>query len=160
MSVPKSVVKFNKNGITYTSNVDYANYTIKELSRAALRDVGKLITRLCNAKALKLKGLAKTNRIIAHPGASRGNLAFGYWARSRETDLQIGIKHGAWYGTGQELGTSKMKKLGLLTNTVRENIPAIREIESKYLTGINAADPDLSGTSENDYQGSGDQTTE
>ena len=43
MSAPKSVTKINKNGVTYTSNVDAAQYYIHELSRAALRDVGKFV---------------------------------------------------------------------------------------------------------------------
>ena len=45
MSAPKSVVKVNKNGVTYTSNVDAAKYYIHELSRAALRDVGKHVKK-------------------------------------------------------------------------------------------------------------------
>ena len=45
MSVPKSVTKINKNGITYTSNVDACQYYIFELNRAALRDVAKFVKR-------------------------------------------------------------------------------------------------------------------
>ena len=45
MSAPKSVTKINKNGVTYTSNVDAAKYYIFELSRAALRDVAKYVRR-------------------------------------------------------------------------------------------------------------------
>ena len=46
MPVP-SVVKFTKNGVEYTSSVDRANYYIYELTRAALKDVGKYICRHC-----------------------------------------------------------------------------------------------------------------
>ena len=45
MSVPKSVIKIKKGNIEYISSVDRVQYTLAELSRAALRDVGKLI---CN----------------------------------------------------------------------------------------------------------------
>lgn len=45
MSVPKSVIKIKKGNIEYISSVDRVQYTIAELSRAALRDVGKFI---CN----------------------------------------------------------------------------------------------------------------
>ena len=45
MSAPKSVVKIDKNGVKYTSNVDFCQYSIKELTRAALRDVGKFVKR-------------------------------------------------------------------------------------------------------------------
>lgn len=151
MSVPKSVVKFKKGEITYTSSVDYAQYTIKELSRAALRDVGKMLARYANTAATKAG-------IHAKPRGAKS--PFQYWVRKRETDLQVGVEYNGhkdgWYGVSQELGTSGMPKLGILTETARSHIPEIREIESKYLTGVNAAEPDLSGISEEDYQGGGD----
>ena len=43
MSAPKSVVKIEKNGVKCTSSVDFCEYSIKELTRAALRDVGKFV---------------------------------------------------------------------------------------------------------------------
>ena len=43
--MPRSVTKVTKNGIEFTSNVDRVNYTMKELCRAALRDVGKLVCK-------------------------------------------------------------------------------------------------------------------
>ena len=43
MSVPKSVVKFDKDGVKFVSSVDWYDYTLKELCRAALRDVGKFV---------------------------------------------------------------------------------------------------------------------
>ena len=36
MPLPKSVTKIKKDGIEFVSNVDRAQYTIQELSRAAL----------------------------------------------------------------------------------------------------------------------------
>ena len=45
MSVPKSVTKVTKNGLEFTSNVDACQYTLRELARAALRDVGKFVCR-------------------------------------------------------------------------------------------------------------------
>ena len=53
MSVPKSVTKFDKNGVKFVSNVDYCQYTIQELTRAALKDVGKFVCRKCNTNAFK-----------------------------------------------------------------------------------------------------------
>lgn len=151
MSVPKSVVKFKKGTVEYTSSVDYAAYTIKELSRAALRDVGKMLARYCNTEVRK-------HKLHVKPVSSKS--PFQYWVRKKETDLQVGVEKNGykdeWYGASQELGTSGMPKLGILTETTRANIALIREIESKYLTGINAAEPDLSGCSEDDYQGGGE----
>lgn len=139
VGVPKSVIRFDKNGVKYISSVERCQYTIRELTRAALRDVGKFIIRECNKKALKLMGggLAKTNRIIKHKGAGKNkDLAFEYWARKKECDLQVGIRHDTWYGVEQELGSSKMKKHGILRNTTYENVPEIIKIESQYLSAL------------------------
>lgn len=152
MSVPKSVVKFDKNGIKYVSNVDYCQYSIAELTRAALRDVGKFVARKCNENAFKLwKGLRQRGRMSNRIKGKSS--AFQYWVRSRETDLQVGIKHKTWYGVEQELGTSSQPKRAILRSNVEYNIPTIVEIESKYLTGLQEAAEALKGTSEKDYQG-------
>lgn len=158
MSLPKSVVRFKKGNVEYVSNVDACNYTIKELTRAALRDVGKYITRLVNDQALKLYGggLGKTNRIIPHKGSDRSKLAYGYWARKKECDLQVGVKHDSWYGTDQELGTDGMPKKAFIRNTVYDHIPKIVEIESKYLSGLEDEAAALAMIDEDDYEGSGD----
>lgn len=151
MGLPKSVVKFNKNGVTYTSSVDKVNYTIRELTRAALRDVGRFISRTANCAAMKLPGLKKSRRV-------RGkSSAFQFWVRKQETDLQVGIKHGTWYGEQQELGTRKQPKRGILHDSVYNNIPQIVEIESKYLSALESEAAALNRIeSENDYKGGGD----
>ena len=43
MAMPKSVTKLNKDGVQFTSSVDKIEYTITELSKAALRDSAKLV---------------------------------------------------------------------------------------------------------------------
>lgn len=151
MSVPKSVVKINKNGVQYTSSVDRVSYTIRELTRAALRDVGRFVSRTCNSTAMQLPGLKKSRRV-------RGkSSAFQFWVRKQEADLQVGIRHGTWYGVAQELGDSKMPKLGILRNTTYDNIPTIVEIESKYLSALESEAAALAMIgSEGDYQGGGE----
>ena len=151
MSVPRSVVKFKKGTVEYTSGVDFAKYAIQELTRAALRDVGRFISRSSNSAAMKLHGLKKSRRV-------RGKTsAFQFWVRKQETDLQVGIKHGTWYGVAQELGDSKMQKLGILRNTTYDNIPTIVEIESKYLSALESEAAALAMIgSEGDYQGGGE----
>lgn len=152
MSLPKSVVKFDKNGVKYVSNVDHCQYSIQELTRAALRDVGKFVSRKCNENAFKLwKGLRHNGRMANRIKGKSS--AFQYWVRSRECDLQVGIKHRTWYGTEQELGSSKMPKKAILRTSVEQNIPTIIEIESKYLTGLEDTAAALRNTSENEYQG-------
>lgn len=162
MSIPKSVIRINKSGVQYISSCDRAAYTIQELSRAALRDVGKFITRRVNDKLLKLAGggLAKTGRIIKTKGSSKTSskdMDCGYWVRKKEGNMQVGIKHDTWYGTEQELGSSKMKKLGLLKNTVNENIAEIIKIESQYLSALESEAKALEKISEEEYEGSGEE---
>ena len=151
MSVPRSVVKFKKGTVEYTSSVDFAKYAIQELTRAALRDVGRFVSRSSNSAAMKLHGLKKSRRV-------RGKTsAFQFWVRKQETDLQVGIKHGTWYGVAQELGDSKMPKLGILRDTTYDNIPTIVEIESKYLSALESEAAALAMIgSEGDYQGGGE----
>ena len=151
MSVPRSVVKFKKGTVEYTSSVDFAKYAIQELTRAALRDVGRFVSRCSISAAMQLHGLKKSRRV-------RGKTsAFQFWVRKQETDLQVGIKHGTWYGVAQELGDSKMQKLGILRNTTYDNIPTIVEIESKYLSALESEAAALAMIgSEGDYQGGGE----
>ena len=135
MSVPKSVTKFSKDGVTFISNVDYCQYTLQELTRAALKDVGNFVCRRCNTNAYKLwKGL-RHNGKMANRIKGKGS-AFQYWVRSKSCDLQVGIKHKTWYGVNQELGTSRMPKKAILRTNVERNIKTIVEIESKYLPWI------------------------
>ena len=150
MSVPRSVVKFKKGTVEYTSSVDFAKYAIQELTRAALRDVGRFVSRSSNSAAMQLHGLKKSRRV-------RGKTsAFQFWVRKQETNLQVGIKHGTWYGVAQELGDSKMQKLGILRNTTYDNIPTIVEIESKYLSALESEAAALAMIgSEGAYQGGG-----
>lgn len=151
MGMPKSVIRLNKNGVVYTSEVDKANYSIRELTRAALRDVGKYVSRQCNMKAQKLPGLRRSKRV-------RGSKsAFQYWARAKSCDLQVGIKHDTWYGTQQELGTRGQPKRDILRSSVYDNIPTIVEIESKYLSALESDAAALALIdSEGDYQGGAD----
>ena len=151
MSIPKSVVKFKKGNIVYTSSVDRVQYTLRELTRAALRDVGKFVARTCNSAAMKLPGMKKSRRV-------RGKTsAFQYWVRKKEGDLQVGIKHGTWYGEQQELGTRNQPKRGFLRTSVYDNIPTIVEIESKYLSALESEAEALRLIeSEDEYTGGGD----
>lgn len=151
MSVPKSVVKFSKNGITYTSNVDAAQYSIQELTRAALRDVGKYVCR-------KFKELYYTT---FNKRTGLAGKACQYFVKSKVTPIecQIGIKGGrikGFYSRFQETGTSKQQKLGLLEKAVTENVAQIREIESKYLSAI-TDDEIESLINEADYEGDGEE---
>lgn len=123
MALPK-YVKITKNGVEYLSGVDRCNYTIKELTRAALRDVGKYICKLARKKAPKETGRARKS--------------LQYWVRSKQEhpDMQIGYKPAGFYAGFFELGTDNHPKLAPLYSTVLENIDEIRKIEGQYLSAI------------------------
>lgn len=100
MANPPSGLRITKNGFTYKSNIDRTKYTIKELSRAALRDVGRLIVRRARDRSRIRNHMSATvmkSRFHGKDGA------FSWWVRKQETDMQVGIKHDTWYGVLQEL---------------------------------------------------------
>lgn len=146
MGLPKSVTKIKKGNIEFISNVDRVNYTLNELTRAALRDVGKFI---CN------KFRAKYYKIFKRKKGKVGRYT-QYWVRKKECDLQVGLKSFAFYGGFQEVGSSKTKKLGLLQQTVEENIDQIRLIEGKYLSAIEDENRALGLIDEKEYEGGSD----
>lgn len=153
MSVPKSVVKFKGTNVEYTSNVDFAAYSIVELTRAAMRDVGKFIARSANAQAAKLPGLKKSRRVR---GKSSTFLYKVPWAKSGLPHLEVGVTHATWYGVEQEMGSSKMPKHGILRNAAHSNIAKIVEIESKYLSAMESEARILALISDEEYKGGAD----
>ena len=153
MSVPKSVVKINKDGVQYTSSVDRTSYTIVELTRAALRDVGRFVARTANSEAMKLKGLKKSRRVRGRTSTFLYNVP---WAKEGLPHLEVGVKHGTWYGEQQELGTSQQPKRQILRNSVHDNIAKIIEIESKYLSALENEARALSLINEKEYSGGGE----
>jgi len=153
MSVPKSVVRFKKGNVEYISSVDRASYTILELTRAALRDCGKYIARTANTAAMKLPGLKKSRRVRGRTSAFLYNVP---WAQRGLPHLEVGVKHGTWYGEQQELGTSKQPKRQILRNSVYDNIPQIIEIQSKYLSALEDEAKALRLISEEEYTGGGE----
>lgn len=127
MPMPKSVTKIDKNGVTFTSNVDAIQYTIQELTRAALRDCAKLMRKRILEKLKVLPGMKKNRRIYK---------SSQYWVRRKDCDLQIGFKHNTWYGVLQELGSQNQPKRDILRSTVMENIDEMQKIQAKYLSAI------------------------
>ena len=153
MSVPKSVVRFRKNGIEYTSSVDRASYTMIELVRAALRDCGKYIVRTANSEAMKLPGLKKSRRVRGKSSTFLYNVP---WAKSGLPHLEVGVAHDTWYGADQELGTSQQPKRQIMRNSAHDNIAQIVEIQSKYLSALEDEAEALRLISEKEYTGGGE----
>lgn len=155
MSVPKSVVKIKKKGIEYVANFDAAEYFLHELSRAALRDVGKFTTRRFREAfyANFKRRTGKAGRATRYEVISN--------ARTTAPRVKIGItnqKTEGFYAYFQEFGTSHQKKLGLLTKTVQDNIAEIVKIESMYLSGLSEEAKRLEAMiDERDYEGDADE---
>ena len=122
-----SPIKIRKSGVEYISRVDRTKYLLAELTRAALRDVGKYVRRIQLDEVRKLKGLKRGKRPLR---------AFQFWVRKRDQDLWVGIKHNTWYGVQQELGSHNQPKRAIVKNSVMKNIAEIRKIEGQYLSAI------------------------
>lgn len=140
MAAPKSVTKISKDGVQFISSVDRAEYTIKELSRAALRDTARFLRG-------KIKDITPTDT---------GDLkrSVGSWVRnSKDSDLpylQVGVydkeraeKKGlkyAFYAGFQEFGTSTRPAAnqgrGYVRPGVEDNIDEVRKIQGRYLSKI------------------------
>lgn len=155
MAIP-SPMKFKKDGVEFTSSVDRCNYTIRELTRAALRDVGRYVVRQCTRKARRLDGLGHTRYIQKR---------FQFWVRKQEGDLQVGIHNvmknknpgETWYGMDQELGLNGQPKRAFLHDSVYENIRTIRDIEAQYLSAIEDEQRALALINEEETFGDGDE---
>lgn len=123
MPLPKSV-KFKKNGVEFLSNCNRIEYTLKELTRAALRDTGKYICREARKKVKRRTGrMAKNTQ---------------YWVRSKQEmpDLQVGFKPGGFYGIFQEIGTEREPKIAALTTSTEGNVATIQKIQQQYLSAV------------------------
>lgn len=150
MSVPPSVTKVKKDGVEFVSSVDRCSYTMKELCRAALRDVGKFVCKRFRQS------------YYSHFKRKKGNVGrfTQYWVKHKYEDypsLQVGVKPNAFYGGFQELGSSKTEKLGLLSSAVHDNVAEIVKIESQYLSALEDEAEALSIISDDDYEGNGEE---
>lgn len=133
MAAPKSVIKINKDGVKYESNVDACSYYMHELSRAAMRDVGKYVKKKWQE--------AYDSHFTKHTGHGRKATSVKVIASEKTTAprVQIGLKTGkvdGFYAYFQEFGSSRQKRLGLLRHAAEDNIAEIVKIESQYLSGL------------------------
>ena len=154
-SSTKTIVKDGKTEVKYETNVDAVQYYIFELTRAALRDVGKFVTKAFKA--------AYYSHFTKRTGEAGKATKYKVWS-SKDTlypRVQIGlnVKAKGFYAYFQEFGTStgNVPKLGLLTKTVQDNVGEIVKIESQYLSGLsNEAARLESLINEDDMEGDAD----
>lgn len=154
MSVPKSVVKIRGTNVTYTSSVDFACYNIYELSRAAMRDVGKFLANSIRAELRKLPG-SKLDKEVKQFTAGHVTYKVPYNPNGLPF-LQVGIKPESWYTEEHELGSSTKPKFGVLNRVAHANVAKIIEIESKYLSALEDEARALSLIDEGEHTGGGE----
>lgn len=159
MGAPKSVTKIKaKKGdyeVEYTSDVDAASYYIHELSRAAMRDVGKFLT-----KAFRVSYYAHYKRRTGDAGKATKYKVYAS-AKTEQPRVEVGLKKGpvpGFYAYFQEFGTSTgIPQLGLLTHAAEDNVATIVEIESKYLSALSDEAERLAAqVNEEDMEGDAD----
>ena len=154
MAIPSSM-KYKKDGVEFTSGVDRCCYTIRELSRAALREVGGYVVRMTTGKGRKLGGVMRAKYVQKR---------FQFWVRKQEGDLLVGMHNilksknpgATWYGMDAELGLNGQPKRAFLKNSVYENIDTIRTIEAQYLSAIEDEQRALALIDEEEVLGDGD----
>lgn len=159
MGAPKSVIKFKKDNVEYISYCDQVQYYIYELSRAALRDVGKFVKRRWKE--------AYNKHFKRHTGDGAKSTKYTVISKknTKYPRVQIGLKETksgkelkGYYAYFQEFGTSKTPKLGILSATVEGSIPEIIKIESQYLSGLSGEASRLDALiDENDYEDDEDE---
>lgn len=151
MSAPKSVVKFNKNGVSYESSVDKASYYMFELSRRALMDVGRYVRKqfVDSYKATFKQHTGLANKSIQYKVFSSKNTKY--------PRIEISFKGTkGFYSSFQEFGTSTIPKRGLLTHAVEDNIAEIIKIESQYLSALEDEAEALALVNEEELEGGGE----
>ena len=152
MALPKYVT-VKRNGVEYIDGTDRAQYCINELTRAAMRDISKLIRqqfrKQFNTVFRRIKGYGANN--------------LGSWIPTKDADgnkiqnamLYVGytpgkVKNSAnnvtkkkakgFYAAFQEKGTSHIHKRGILVDLVHSLMDDIRRIEAQYLSAIELPD--------------------
>ena len=125
------------------------------MSRAALRDVGKFISKTFRTNYYQ--------HFKKHSGNAGKATKYKVWAgaKTEHPRVQIGLKTGqvpGFYAYFQEFGTSNgIPRLGLLTHAVEDNVAEIVKIESTYLSGLSEEAARLESLiNENDMEGDAD----
>lgn len=143
-------MKIQGNGkIVFQSDLDAAQYFIYELTRAALRDVGKFVRKRWQE--------AYDSHFTKRTGKGRQATSYTVYSskKTKYPRLEIGLKAGrvdGFYAYFQEFGSENYERLELLKRTVRDNYDTIREIEAQYLTAIEKSKEEIGLLiSEEDY---------
>ena len=156
MAVPKSVTKVKNGNVEFVSELDWTQYTLAELSRAALRDAAKILKQKTKAEAPVFRGVLRDNidtwvKKIA--GQDLPELEIGILRPAQA--LKKKKKHAAWHAHLVILGArgGRMPANDFLTRATLANISVVREIQGQYLSAIGDKNKAESLISEGDYDG-------
>ena len=154
MGMPKSVTKVKKDGVTFVSSVDRCEYTIQELSKAALRDTAKFLRKKIKDNAPKKSGNLKKNiGTWVRKDRNTGDVSLHIGVYDRAAAKKKGLKY-AFYAQFFEFGTSKRAAFnggrGFIRPHVMDNIDQIRKIQGQYLSAIEDEDKAISLIEEGD----------
>ena len=135
MAVPKSVMKITKDGVKFVSNVEKVNYTIQELSQAALKDVAKFLRKVIKKTVPVDQGVLRKNvgTWVRKDKSGMPRLQVGVYDRQRAR--QKGYTY-AYHAHLIEFGTVKARPQPFLRPSVMDNIDEIRRIQGQYLSAI------------------------
>lgn len=137
MPMPKSVVKINKDGVEYVSSVDKIQYTMTELERAGLRDVGKLLKKVIRPTIPKDEGWARKSLAtwVRKPyNGKAAHIQIGIY--NMKTAFKKGLEYAGYYFHILEFGSRTQKPLRLLTSGVQSRVDIMRQILAQYLSHI------------------------
>lgn len=151
MSAPKSVVKIRGTHVTYTSSVDFACYNIYELSRAAMRDVGKFLANSMRAGLRKMPGSRQDAEVKSY---TAGHITFKVpYDPNGLPHVEVGNLPDSWYTQEHEFGSSRKPSFSVLRKAAFDNVATIVKIESQYLSAMSSEASALSLISEGEYKG-------
>lgn len=146
MAVPKSVTKVytskSKYGqVEFTSNVDRVNYTIEELTKAALRDVGKvLIPKIREVTPKKTGLLSKSWQKWVKKSKGDGHLELDigvYTAAQAKKKGQSYAHHAHLILLGHRtVNGGFVPGNNFFYQVVADNMSLIRDTEGQYLSAI------------------------
>jgi len=123
------------NEVQFTSNSNEAKKILRELERAALKDVAKFLRKEIKRTVPVDQGTLKKNVGSWVKKVSGGSPVLQIGVYTKERAKKKGYKY-AFHAKFIELGTKKMAAQPFLRNSVMNNIDQIRIIQGKYLKSI------------------------
>ena len=146
MAAPKSVTKVYRSGakagqVEFTSNVDRVNYTIEELTKAALRDVGKVLIPKIRQETPKKTGLlAKSWQKWVKKSKADGHMELDlgvYTAAQAKKKGQSYAHHAHLVLLGHAtVNGGFVEGNNFVYQVVADNMQLIRDVEGQYLSAI------------------------